>query len=144
MSHQPQQRHRRRLDGTALTAAAATVREQFDGPVTYAAGPWEQVDWAGLDIVAVDLYRDAANAATFRDTLPPTCAMANPAGYLTGLLDVFRDEGVSTAFAFTFASYSYPHHVEPRHDLDLAAYGLVTCYLDRLGTTYPDMPWEPS
>jgi hypothetical protein len=171
-----------------LTAAAAAVREQFDGPVTYASGPWEQVDWADLDIVAVDLYRDAANAAAFRDRLRPYLGHGKPvavtefgcctyrgagekggmgwavvdreaappvlapglvrdeheqAAYVADLLDVFQEEGVSAAFAFTFASYSYPHHPEPRHDLDLAAYGLVACYRDRLGETYPDMPWEP-
>jgi hypothetical protein len=171
-----------------LAAAAAAVREQFEGQVTYASGPWEQVDWTDLDIVAVDLYRDAGNAAVFRDKLRPYLGHGKPvaitefgcctyqgagdkggmgwavvdrdatpplltpglvrdeheqAAYVTDLLDVFSDEGVSTAFTFTFASYSYPHHPEPRHDLDLAAYGLVTCYRDHFGTTYPDMPWEP-
>jgi hypothetical protein len=171
-----------------LTAAATTVRREFDGPVTYAAGPWEDVNWTGLDIVSVDLYRDAANAADFRDKLrpylrhgkpvavtefgcctyrgaagrgamgwavvdrdatPPAVAAdlvrdeAEQATYLTDLLGIFLAEGVDTAFAFTFASYSYPHHDDRRHDLDLAAYGLVTCYRDRLGVTYPDMPWEP-
>ncbi len=48
-----------------LTEAAATVRERFGGRVTYASGTWEQVDWSPFDIVSVDAYRDAGNAAGF-------------------------------------------------------------------------------
>ncbi|MFI7135809.1 hypothetical protein ACIBQ1_59900 [Nonomuraea sp. NPDC050153] len=57
------------------------------------------------------------------------------AAYLRALLRIFEQERVDTAFWFTFASYRYPHHTDPRHDLDLAAYGLVS--LD------PDMSWRP-
>jgi hypothetical protein len=32
-------------------------------------GEWEQVDWSVFDIVSADLYRSAANAASFRDKL---------------------------------------------------------------------------
>jgi hypothetical protein len=52
-----------------LAKANETVRAEFSGPVTYAAGEWEQVDWSIFDIVAVDLYRTAANAAGYRDKL---------------------------------------------------------------------------
>ncbi|MBV9379983.1 MAG: hypothetical protein JOY82_19990 [Streptosporangiaceae bacterium] len=45
------------------------AREEFAGPVTYAAGPWEDVDWELFDLVSVDAYRDAGNAAGYRDTL---------------------------------------------------------------------------
>jgi hypothetical protein len=37
--------------------------------VTYAAGPWEFVDWAPFDLVGVDAYRAAYNAAHFSDEL---------------------------------------------------------------------------
>ncbi|GAA1625729.1 hypothetical protein GCM10009733_023000 [Nonomuraea maheshkhaliensis] len=47
------------------------------------------------------------------------------AAYLRDLLRVFEEEGVDTAFWYTFASYRYPHHADPRFDLDLAAFGLV-------------------
>ncbi|WP_049575130.1 hypothetical protein [Nonomuraea sp. SBT364] len=56
----------RRLD-TFLAEAAATVRPLFGGRVTYAAGPWEFVDWTPFDLVGADAYRAAYNAATFRD-----------------------------------------------------------------------------
>jgi hypothetical protein len=45
------------------------AREKFAGPVTYAAAPWETVDWELFDLVSVDLYRDSTNAAGYRDAL---------------------------------------------------------------------------
>lgn len=53
----------------ALRRAAEAARARFGGPVTYSAGAWEPVDWASFDIVGVDLYRDRANAAGYRDLL---------------------------------------------------------------------------
>lgn len=70
---------------------------------------------------------------------------AGQAAYLRELLAVFEAEGVDSAFVFTFALSSYPHRPDgdPREDLDLASYGIVKVLEDRLGTTYPDMSWEP-
>jgi hypothetical protein len=45
------------------------AREEFAGPVTYAAAPWETIDWELFDLVSVDLYRDSTNAAGYRDAL---------------------------------------------------------------------------
>ena len=45
------------------------AREQFAGPVTYAAAPWETVDWELYDLVSVNAYRDADNAVGYRDAL---------------------------------------------------------------------------
>ncbi len=45
--------------------------------------------------------------------------------YLEELNAVFADEGVDLAFWFTFAGYGLVHDAQPRHDLDLASYGLV-------------------
>ena len=61
-----------------LAKAAATVRAEFSGPVTYAAGEWEQVDWSVFDVVGVDLYRTASNAAGFRDELRSYLAHGKP------------------------------------------------------------------
>jgi hypothetical protein len=36
-----------------------------------------------------------------------------------------------------------PHRSNPREDFDMASYGVVKVLEDRLGHTYPDMPWEP-
>ncbi len=45
------------------------ARENFAGPITYAAAPWETVDWGLFDLVSVDAYRDADNAAGYRKAL---------------------------------------------------------------------------
>lgn len=70
---------------------------------------------------------------------------AGQAGYLRELLTAFEAGGVDSAFVFTFALYDYPHRParDPRDDLDLASYGIVRVLEDRLGTTYPGVPWEP-
>ncbi|MBO7742648.1 hypothetical protein I8J29_00475 [Paenibacillus sp. MWE-103] len=52
-----------------LAEAAAVVRRHFRGPVTYASGTWEQVDWAPFDFVGVDYYRDRGNAGSYREKL---------------------------------------------------------------------------
>jgi hypothetical protein len=48
-----------------LGTAAAEARSRFGGKITYAAGPWEEIDWSPFDIVAVDGYRGAENRAYF-------------------------------------------------------------------------------
>lgn len=68
---------------------------------------------------------------------------AEQARYLCELLDIFNTEGVDTAFVNTFARYDLPHRSNPSKDFDLASYGVVKVLEDRLGRTYPDMPWEP-
>jgi hypothetical protein len=64
--------------GAFLTEAAATVRARFGGPVTYASGPWEPVDWSPFDLVAVDAYRDDGNAASYRAALREHFAHGKP------------------------------------------------------------------
>jgi hypothetical protein len=52
-----------------LADAAAAVRPIFGGQLTYSSGTWEGVRWddLDLDVVGIDLYRDADNEATFVD-----------------------------------------------------------------------------
>jgi hypothetical protein len=50
-----------------LAHAATEARRHFSGPLTYAAGLWEDIDWDVFDIVGIDAYRDASNASSFRD-----------------------------------------------------------------------------
>jgi len=61
-----------------LGDAAATVRDRFGGRVTYASGPWEGVDWTPFDLVSIDAYRTAQNAATFRGHLREFFAHGKP------------------------------------------------------------------
>jgi hypothetical protein len=165
-----------------LAKAAAAVRGRFGGPVTYAAGTWEDVDWAPFDIVGMDAYRDASNAEGFRDEVRRRGTFGKPVAvtefgccayrgaadrggagwmivdrdaeplritgepvrdeseqvtYLRELLEIFEQEGVDSAFWFTFAGYDLPHRPQdPEHDLDLASYGVVKFGED--GVT-----WEP-
>jgi hypothetical protein len=55
--------------GEVQQQLASSARSVFAGRITYAAGLWEDVNWDLFDIVSVDAYRDAANAATFADEL---------------------------------------------------------------------------
>jgi len=175
----------RRLN-EVLAAAAAGARRRFGGPVTYAAGLWEDIDWRPFDIVAVDAYRDAANAAGYRDLIRGLTRHGKPvavaefgcctyrgaadrgasgwtivsgsgparridgsyqrdereqADYLRELLDVYEDEGIDSAFWFSFASYDKPRRPDPREDLDLASFGLVAVLEGIRGPVDPG--WEP-
>ncbi len=48
-----------------LVQATKVVRQHFHGPLTYASGTWEDVDWSLFDFLSVDMYRDASNKKTF-------------------------------------------------------------------------------
>jgi hypothetical protein len=52
-----------------LARVSDTVRRRFLGPITYASGSWEQVDWTPFDIVSVDLYRDSSNQDKYSEKL---------------------------------------------------------------------------
>ena len=52
-----------------LATTAEAARGRFGGPLTYASGMWEPVDWGPFDIAATDAYRDVGNAGTFRSEL---------------------------------------------------------------------------
>lgn len=61
-----------------LAEAAATVRPLFGGRVTYAAAPWELIDWSPFDLVGLDAYRAAYNAGRFREELRAHFAHGKP------------------------------------------------------------------
>jgi hypothetical protein len=189
-----------------LAQAADAVRGRFGGPLTYAAGTWEPVDWSRFDIVSVDAYRDASNAASFRSDLRkhfrhgkpvavteygccPYVGAADKGGlgwdivdhgdeagqadqagedggtagggdgrtlrgeyqrdeseqvrYLQELNQVFTEEGLDLAFWFTFAGYRNTVSADPRRDLDLASYGLVSMLPEGPGSGYQGLGWRP-
>lgn len=70
---------------------------------------------------------------------------AEQVGYLRDLLPIFEEEGVDTAFWFTFVNERAVHRPErPREDLDLASYSVVKMLPDGArGTAYPELGWEP-
>jgi hypothetical protein len=170
-------RLRRRFDrritrklGRLLAGALATARGAFHGPVTYAAGAWEQVDWSGFDLVGVNLYRQGGDPAAYRERLRALSEAGKPvvvtefgcgahlgaerrgpasfmivnwfaqpprvrdghvrdertqAAYLAELIELYAAEGIHGCFVFTFSMPDFPHHAEPRHDLDMAGFGVV-------------------
>ncbi len=61
-----------------LAEAAEAARGQFGGPLTYASGAGEPVDWSRFDIVSVDAYRDARNIRSFRADLRKRVAHGKP------------------------------------------------------------------
>jgi hypothetical protein len=159
-----------------LAEAAEAARTRFGGPITYASGMWEPVDWSPFDIVASDAYRDESNAATFGDEVAKLFSHSKPVAvtefgccpyvgaaakggmgwaivdyvadpprldgdytrdegeqvrYFNELTAVFRAAGVDLAFWFTFAAYYPPRNTsDPRLDLDLASYGVVSMLPD--------------
>ncbi|KAB1915591.1 hypothetical protein [Micromonospora sp. AMSO31t] len=61
-----------------LGQVAEAARAYFGGRITYAAGPWEFIDWSPFDLVGVDAYRAAYNAGTFRSELRGHLAHGKP------------------------------------------------------------------
>ncbi|GAA5003090.1 abortive phage infection protein [Streptomyces siamensis] len=66
------------------------------------------------------------------------------AAYLTDVLAVFESMGLYSAMAYTFVSPDAPHRPhDPRHDLDMASYGLVKPIENRPGDPESGWHWEP-
>ena len=82
--HNPALRHiiRTGSRGPALNAflaeASAATRRVFQGPVAYAALPWEGVDWTPFDLVGVDHYWDERVRDRFIEMLQPFFAAGKP------------------------------------------------------------------
>ncbi|MET8998478.1 hypothetical protein [Amycolatopsis sp. NPDC004169] len=64
--------------GTVLSEIAAAARAHFGGKLTYAAGEWEEIDWAEFDFAAVNLYRSAGNAAGFAQLVRDHASRGKP------------------------------------------------------------------
>ena len=62
---------------------------------------------------------------------------------LTETLTILDAAGVDGAFVAEFVTAGATFSDNPRYDLDMNAFGLVTTYRHGKGTTYPDMNWEP-
>jgi len=61
-----------------FTDAVAAVRERFQGRVTYAAIPLEQVDWTRFDIVSLELIRSAEVADQMAEGVRNLVAAGKP------------------------------------------------------------------
>jgi hypothetical protein len=63
--------------------------------------------------------------------------------YLKELNQIFAEEGLDLAFWFTFAGYHQPASPDPRRDVDLASYGLVSMLPEGPGSGYQGLGWRP-
>ncbi len=54
---------------TFLLKATALIREHFHGKISYASGPWEDVNWSLFDFVSIDYYRDSTNRKVYEQNL---------------------------------------------------------------------------
>ena len=61
-----------------IRTACASVRSAFHGPLTYASGTWENVDWSQFDFVGVDAYRDAASRQGYPAMLQASMGHGRP------------------------------------------------------------------
>jgi hypothetical protein len=61
-----------------LGKALAVVRERFGGKITYAAMPFEGVDWTRFDIISLDIYRSAQVADQFASGIRSLVAQGKP------------------------------------------------------------------
>ena len=52
-----------------LGRTAERARARFSGPITYAAGLWEEIAWETFDLIGIDAYRDQNNETTLDDQL---------------------------------------------------------------------------
>jgi hypothetical protein len=168
-----------------LARACDTARAEFAGPLSYAAGLWERVDWRPFDLIGLNYYRLKYNRPRYAQRLRryhrhgkpvvitefgcgafdgaadlgpashsivsygptgPTLAPGHTrneqvqADYLAELLAIYRAVGVHGAFVFEFVEPYKPHSADPRHDLDMAGYGVVKV---QPGPPGDPVRWEP-
>jgi hypothetical protein len=74
----------------------------------------------------------------------PVRSERTQAAYVTDLLDVFESMNLYAAMVFEFLTADAPHRPDsPRHDLDMASYGIAKAIQDRPGDPHTDWHWEP-
>jgi hypothetical protein len=88
-----------------LAEAADVTRRRFGGPLTYAAGTWEPVDWSAFDIVSVDAYRDAGNAARFQTDLGQRRVEGKPLAVTEFGCCAYAGAGARGGMGWTIADY---------------------------------------
>jgi hypothetical protein len=65
-----------------LHRAVDLVRASFGGPLTYAAGVWEHVDWTRIDMVGLDYYRQSQTDEQYAQGLRDAARHGKPVGVL--------------------------------------------------------------
>lgn len=62
---------------------------------------------------------------------------------LLDLLQIVDSTNAQGAFVYTFVTPADTYNENPKYDFDMANYGLVKSYANKMGTTYRHMPWDP-
>jgi hypothetical protein len=62
------------------------------------------------------------------------------ASYITGVLDLLKEEKLQAVFVFTFSNPAYKYNKDPVYDLDLASYGIVKPVDE---SAYKGLHWVP-
>ncbi len=88
-----------------LGHAVPLIRERFAGQVTYAAIPFERVEWAPFDIVGVDLYRSAEVADRFSEGVRTLVAQGKPVAITEFGSAAFRGAGDMGALCMEICEY---------------------------------------
>lgn len=107
------------------------------GTCTYAGAP--EAGGMGWDIVDYD-----KTPPEIKGNPVPVRSERTQAAYVTDLLDVFESMNLYAAMVFEFLTADAPHRPDsPRHDLDMASYGIAKAIQDRPGDPDTDWHWEP-
>ncbi|HAH25969.1 MAG TPA: abortive infection protein [Prolixibacteraceae bacterium] len=61
-----------------LKDAAAEVKKEFSGKVTYASGVWEKVDWSDFDFISVNYYKASFNKKFYTQKLKKLVSQGKP------------------------------------------------------------------
>jgi len=87
-----------------------------------------------------DIVDHGKNPEEIKDPIPVRSERVQ-AAYLADLLDVFASMDLYGAMVFEFLTADAPHRPgDPRHDLDLASYGITKAVQNRPGD--PDSGWH--
>ncbi|NUO46210.1 MAG: abortive phage infection protein [Streptomyces sp.] len=87
-----------------------------------------------------DIVDHGKNPEEIKDPVPVRSERVQ-AAYVADLLDVFTSMDLYGAMVFEFLTADAPHRPgDPRHDLDLASYGITKAVQDRPGD--PDSGWH--
>lgn len=122
-----------------LTRATGAAREVFNGPVTYAALPFEQVDWEMFDIIGINHYWREPAKDRYLATLEPLLHSGKP---VVISLNCWTRQ-VSTARSSSRSPPRSGPMTTTQGTISTPTASASSSHVPAHGTAYPDMAWEP-
>lgn len=102
-----------------IRKALAVSKKEFGGPLSYASGAWEDVDWSHFDYVGLDAYRDANTRQSFAVFLRHAKQFGKPVVATEFGCCTFRGARDKGAWAWTIADRKQDRiNVSVRRDED--------------------------